>query len=152
MVYLALPQEVQTGDIIAQARQWQKRVVVPVVRGQQLRAVELSDDPTQLRRGPFGILEPCDPECVVDPQDIGCIVVPGVAFDAQGRRLGFGKGYYDRFLGQVPTTTYRCGVAFCIQIVPCVPQTAHDISMHDIITEQGHIPCRHTLSDPENGR
>ena len=145
MMYMALPQEVQTMQIIAQARQLQKRVVVPVVNGDHLRAVELSDDLAQLRRGRFGILEPYETQSVIQPQEIGYIAVPGVAFDSRGGRLGFGKGYYDRFLGQLPATTYRCGLAFGIQVVSCVPQGSHDLCMHGIVTEQGCIPCIHTL-------
>jgi len=145
MVYMALPQEVQTMPIITQARQAQKRVTVPVIRGQGLVAVALSEPPTQLRRGRFGILEPCGPQRVIHPQEIGCIAVPGIAFDTRGGRLGFGKGYYDRFLRQLPATTYRCGLAFGIQVVPCVPQAPHDICMHGIVTEQGCIPCMHAL-------
>ena len=145
MVYMALPQEVQTWQIITQARQSQKRVAVPVIRGQDLVAVTLSEALTQLRRGRFGILEPYGTLRVVDPQEIGCIAVPGIAFDARGGRLGFGKGYYDRFLRQLPVTTYRCGLAFGIQVVPCVPQAPHDICMHGIVTEQGYIPCMHAL-------
>jgi 5-formyltetrahydrofolate cyclo-ligase len=145
MVYMALPQEVQTRQIITQARQSQKRVAVPVIRGQELVAVALSEAPTQLRRGRFGILEPCGTPRVIYPQEIGCIAVPGIAFDARGGRLGFGKGYYDRFLRQLPATTYRCGLAFGIQVVPCVPQAPHDICMHGIVTEQGYIPCMHAL-------
>ena len=145
MVYMALPQEVQTMQIIAQARRLQKRVAVPVVSGDHLRAVELNNDPAQLRRGRFGILEPSGTQSVIHPQEIGYMVVPGVAFDARGGRLGFGKGYYDRFLGQLPATTYRYGLAFGIQVVPCVPQGSHDICMHGIVTEQGYIPCMHTL-------
>jgi 5-formyltetrahydrofolate cyclo-ligase len=145
MVYMALPQEVQTMPIITQARQLQKRVAVPVIRGQDLIAVALSKTTRQLQRGRFGILEPCGTPCVIHPQEIGCIVVPGIAFDTRGGRLGFGKGYYDRFLRQLPATTYRCGLAFGIQIVPCVPQAPHDICMHGIVTEQGCIPCMHAL-------
>jgi 5-formyltetrahydrofolate cyclo-ligase len=145
MVYMALPQEVQTMPIITQARQLQKRVAVPVIRGQELIAVALSEPPMRLQRGRFGILEPCGTPCVIHPQEIGCIVVPGIAFDTRGGRLGFGKGYYDRFLRQLPATTYRCGLAFGIQVVPCVPQASHDICMHGIVTEQGCIPCMHTL-------
>jgi 5-formyltetrahydrofolate cyclo-ligase len=145
MVYLALPQEVQTMQIITQARQSQKRVAVPVIRGQDLVAVALSEASTQLRRGRFGILEPCGTQRVIHPQEIGCITVPGIAFDARGGRLGFGKGYYDRFLSQLPVTMYRCGLAFGIQVVPCVPQAPHDICMHGIVTEQGYIPCMRAL-------
>lgn len=145
MVYMSLPQEVQTRLIITQALQSQKCVVVPVIRGRDLVAVALDEAPTQLRRGPFGILEPCGTQRVIHPREIGCIAVPGIAFDACGGRLGFGKGYYDRFLRQLPATTYRCGLAFGIQVVPCVPQAPHDICMHGIVTEQGYISCMHAL-------
>jgi len=145
MVYMALPQEVQTMPIITRARQLQKRIAVPVIRGQELIAVALNESPMQLQRGRFGILEPCGTPCVLHPQDIGCIVVPGIAFDTRGGRLGFGKGYYDRFLRQLPATTYRCGLAFSVQIVPYMPQEPHDICMHGIVTEQGYIPCMHAL-------
>ena len=145
MVYMALPQEVQTTRIIVQARVWQKRIAVPVVQGDSLAAVELPDDPAQLRRGRFGILEPLEAQAVIPPEEIGYVMVPGVAFDYRGGRLGFGKGYYDRFLSRLPATTYRCGLAFGIQVVPCVPQTAHDVCMHGIVTEQGFIPCMRAL-------
>ena len=150
MVYLALPQEVQTTRIIAQARLWQKRVAVPVVHGNRLAAVELPDDPAQLQRGRFGILEPYGTQVTIPSEEIGFITVPGVALDCRGGRLGFGKGYYDRFLGRLPATTYRCGLAFSIQVVPCVPQTSHDIGMHGIVTEQGFIPCIKAL--PARGK
>jgi 5-formyltetrahydrofolate cyclo-ligase len=145
MVYMALPQEVQTTRIIVQARVWQKRIAVPVVQGDSLAAVELPDDPAQLRRGRFGILEPLEAQAVIPPEEIGYVMVPGVAFDYRGGRLGFGKGYYDRFLSRLPATTYRCGLAFGIQVVPCVPQTSHDVCMHGIVTEQGFIPCMRAL-------
>ena len=150
MVYMALPQEVQTTRIIAYARRRQKRVAVPVVQGNCLVAVALPDDPAQLRRGRFGILEPSGTQVVIPPEEIGCIMVPGVAFDYRGGRLGFGKGYYDRFLSRLPATTYRCGLAFSLQVVPCVPQAPHDICMHGIVTEQGFIPCIKAL--PARGK
>src|SRR5215831_11622853 len=71
MVYMALPQEVQTMPIITQARQLQKRIAVPVIRGQDLVAVGLGEAPMQLRRGRFGILEPCEPQHMIHPQEIG---------------------------------------------------------------------------------
>jgi 5-formyltetrahydrofolate cyclo-ligase len=146
MVYLALPQEVQTADIIAAARRRQQRVVVPVVQGANLMAVELPLDAAQLRRGPYGILEPCCRTAVVLLHEIDFMVIPGLAFDRQGGRLGFGKGYYDRFLGQLSTATYLCGVAFCLQIVPCVPRLPHDVRVPYIVTEQEMISCGNTAA------
>ncbi|MCZ6876489.1 MAG: 5-formyltetrahydrofolate cyclo-ligase [bacterium] len=142
MVYLALAQEVQTSGIIDAARHHNKRIVVPVVEGGNLVALELPLESAQLRRGRLGILEPSLDGTIVQPDDIPLIVVPGIAFDRQGGRLGFGKGYYDRFLQQMPPTAYAYGLAFAMQIVPRVPQMAHDICVHSIMTEQEFIPCQ----------
>lgn len=145
MVYMALQQEVQTAAIAATARQQQKRVVLPVIRDRLLRVVDCPAEATQLRPGPHGILEPSETYTLVPPAEIDCVLVPGVGFDASGGRLGFGQGYYDRFLCQLPSTTSYGGLAFHIQMVPWVPRLAHDICMHFMVTEQGAKPCRHTL-------
>lgn len=142
MVYVALPQEVQTCQIITRARLLCKQIAVPVVRGVQLLTVELSSDPSQMQRNALGVLEPRPPYRFIPLEALGCVLIPGVAFDTLGGRLGFGKGYYDRFLALLPETTYRCGLAFSLQMVPCVPQDPHDIRMHGMITEQGHRPCQ----------
>jgi 5-formyltetrahydrofolate cyclo-ligase len=141
MVYLALAQEVQTWRLIEYARQQRKRVAVPVVRGGTLVAVELPTEAAQLHRGAYGILEPQCPTTVVHPEDIDCVLVPGLAFDRQGGRVGFGRGYYDRFLGQLPATARYCGLAFRLQIVSHVPQMPYDICMHYVVTEEGIISC-----------
>jgi 5-formyltetrahydrofolate cyclo-ligase len=148
MVYMALAQEVQTADIIAEARRQKKRVVVPIIRGATLIAVDLPLQSEHLRRGPFGILEPCWQGSGVQPREIPFVIVPGIAFDRQGGRLGFGKGYYDRFLRQVPAPTFACALAFAMQIVPEIPQMAHDIRMHGIMTEQEFIPCQDHPTGP----
>lgn len=142
MVYMALEKEVQTSDIIAAARRQNKRVVVPVIREATLIAVDLPLESKQLRRGRFGILEPRWRGIAVQPGEIPFVIVPGIAFDRQGGRLGFGKGYYDRFLQRVPASTFSCALAFAMQIVPGVPQMAHDIRMHGIMTEQEFISCQ----------
>jgi 5-formyltetrahydrofolate cyclo-ligase len=146
MVYLALPQEVQTAEIIRAAQHQHTRVVVPVVNGTTLLAVELPRETAQLRRGPYGILEPSSRTACVCPAEIDLLIVPGLAFDRQGGRIGFGKGYYDRFLSQLPAMTCACGLAFACQIVPCVPRLPHDICMQYIVTEQETISCAHTAA------
>jgi 5-formyltetrahydrofolate cyclo-ligase len=140
MAYLALPQEVQTVRLIEEARRRDKRVAVPVVQGATLIAVALPPEKSQLQRGPYGILEPCDKTAIVHPDEIDYVFVPGLAFDRRGGRLGFGMGYYDSFLRQLPTTHY-CGLAFSIQIVPCVPRLPHDVCMPCVVTEQEIISC-----------
>jgi 5-formyltetrahydrofolate cyclo-ligase len=145
MVYMALPHEVQTAAIVATAQQQQKRVVLPVIRDRLLVAVDCPAETAQLRPGPYGILEPSETHSIVPPAEIDCILVPGVGFDASGGRLGFGQGYYDRFLSRLPSTIFSVGLAFYIQMVPWVPRLSHDIRMHFVVTEQGVKPCRHTL-------
>lgn len=140
MVYLALAHEVQTARIIAEAQHQHKRVAVPMIHGSTLVPVEFPRDAAQLRRGPYGILEPCGTP-IVPLNEIQYVAVPGVAFDRRGERLGFGKGYYDRFLRSLSTTAYYCGLAFGMQIVACVPHMPHDVCMHGVVTEQGFIPC-----------
>ena len=71
-------------------------------------------------------------------------MVPGIAFDRRGRRLGFGKGYYDRFLCRLPATTHVCGLAFSLQIVHHVPDMPHDVRMQSLVTEQGVLICEDT--------
>jgi 5-formyltetrahydrofolate cyclo-ligase len=141
MVYLALAQEVQTWRLIEYARQQRKRVAVPVVQGSTLVAVELPTEAAQLQRGAYGILEPRCPRTIVHPKDIDCVLVPGLAFDRQGGRVGFGRGYYDRFLCQFPVTARYCGLAFRVQIVSHVPRMPYDVCMHYVVTEEGIISC-----------
>ena len=141
MAYMALPQEVQLSDVIATAQQQHKRVVVPVVTAQGLIAVECPSDRRHFRRSLYGILEPRDTSVVVPPAEIDYVLVPGVGFDLRGNRLGYGAGYYDRFLKLLPATADYGGVAFHIQLVSQVPSRCHDVPMRFMVTEQGVQLC-----------
>ena len=141
MLYMALPQEVQTAAILAESRAQGKRVTVPVVKPFGLVAAELPAGQLQFQPGPFGIPEPVVSTAAIPPEDIDCVMVPGIAFDRRGTRLGFGKGYYDRFLCRLPATTHVCGLAFSLQIVEHVPNMPHDVRMQSLVTEQGVLLC-----------
>jgi 5-formyltetrahydrofolate cyclo-ligase len=141
MAYLALAQEVQTWCLIEAARQQHKRIVVPVVEENTIVAVELPIDTAQLQRGAYGILEPRCKQVAICPEEIDFVLVPGLAFDRQGGRVGFGRGYYDRFLCQLPVTARYCGLAFNIQVVSHIPRMPYDICMHYVATEEGIIHC-----------
>jgi 5-formyltetrahydrofolate cyclo-ligase len=92
-----------------------------------------------LKPGHFGILEP-GLKCPTFPLNrLDLTLVPGVAFDRLGRRLGRGKGYYDRLLARVGGTT--CGVAFDWQLVPEVPAQPHDIGVNSILTPSRWLRC-----------
>ena len=90
---------------------------------------ELSRD---LKTGQFGIREPADACPLIPLNRLDFVLVPGVAFDLQGRRLGRGKGYYDRLLAEVRGKT--CGVAFDEQIVEELPLEPHDVLVNCILT------------------
>lgn len=130
MLYWPLPDEPDLRPLIDEALRT-KRVMLPVVAGDDVLPVELTAT-TAWRRGAFGIMEPQGNACEAT---IDVVIVPGVAFDGAGRRLGRGRGYYDRFLATIaPVPTI--GVAFDFQIVPHVPCAAHDVPMHKIIAAQ----------------
>ena len=85
-----------------------------------------------LQAGAFGILEPTG-KLFTDYKKIDVAVVPGMAFDKEGRRLGRGKGYYDRFLRLLPNT-YKIGICFSWQLVDHVPTDEHDILMDQVLS------------------
>lgn len=129
MLYYSLPDEVDTHRFV---RQWagKKQVVLPVVVGDDLELRRYTG-PQDLAVGAYGIEEPTGPP-FEHPEQIGCIVVPGVAFDRQGNRLGRGKGYYDRLLPRLPQAR-KIGLCFPFQLVDKVPAEPFDIRMDEII-------------------
>jgi 5-formyltetrahydrofolate cyclo-ligase len=100
--------------------------------------------------GPYGIPEPSSP-AGVEPRLSGwdIIVVPGLAFDRRGNRLGHGFGYYDRFLGGLPESVPRVGLAWTGQLVPEVPVDAWDVSVHALATEEGVIRVVEASGSPQ---
>ena len=90
---------------------------------------------------PSAFLEPAADRTIISPDEIDCVLVPGIAFDERGARLGFGKGFYDRFLYRLPAATHVCGLAFSSQIIERVPDMPHDVRMHWLVTERGVQSC-----------
>jgi 5-formyltetrahydrofolate cyclo-ligase len=94
--------------------------------------------PDGMRKGAYGIMEP-DPS-VAEPVDISAldaVIVPGVAFDRRGGRMGYGAGYYDRFLSSLPRKPLLIGCCFSLQLVEQVPVEPHDFHMDFVATEEG---------------
>lgn len=120
-LFWSLSDEIYTHDLVRRAAH-EKRVVLPVVDGDDMTFREV-DSCENLQTGAFGIAEPRYGK-VCQPDEIDFILVPGVAFDASGRRLGRGRGYYDKYLPR--TKAYRVGVCFDYQFVAEVPAEAHD--------------------------
>ena len=113
----------------AEVQRQEKRIILPTVVGDDIIPVELSEN-TGFAVGDFNILEPQN-----EPYqgDYDLIVVPGVAFDKNGNRLGRGRGYYDRFLCQHQAVT-KIGICFDFQLVDEIPTEPTDIKMDEIIS------------------
>jgi 5-formyltetrahydrofolate cyclo-ligase len=128
-----------------------KRLLFPALEEDFIiaREVRSAED---LVKSAGGIREPSGDRCPVVPsEEIQFILVPGLAFDAGGGRLGRGRGHYDRFLARLPDTALRCGVCFDCQMLESLPSEAHDIPMAALLTESGWkgvSPCRFPPSGP----
>lgn len=129
MLYHSLKDEVQTHAFIEKWSE-KKRVVLPVVVGDELE-LRLYTGPADLSIGSYGIAEPTG-ELFTDYAAIDLAVIPGVAFDAVGHRLGRGKGYYDRLLPHIGAT--KIGICFPFQWVEEVPAEPFDICMDEVIS------------------
>ncbi len=139
-IYVALPTEVQTRDLIADAWNAGKQVTVPCCIDHELRLFHLTSW-TELAPRTLGILEPRDDlwqhnERWLDVSRIDLLVVPGLAFDGTGGRLGYGKGYYDRLLASARPDAAKIAIAFECQVIDRVPMTARDVFMDCVITEK----------------
>ena len=129
-VFAALPDEPATDEVLAR---WgsTRRVVLPRVEGDAMRFYACRPD--ALVFGAFGILEP-QGERPCPAGEIDLVVCPGVAFTADGRRLGRGRGYYDRYLGDPAFRGFRVGVCYAHQLVDDLPVEPHDVRMDRVIT------------------
>ena len=132
LAYADYNHEVMTGFIIEAAWRDGKEVAVPKVVGQDMVFYKLTDF-AQLEKGYFGIPEPARGE-IVQWED-AMMVMPGVAFDQENHRVGYGGGFYDRFLEKHPQIR-RVAVAFEFQMLPEVPTEPTDISPEIIVTEK----------------
>jgi 5-formyltetrahydrofolate cyclo-ligase len=97
-------------------------------------------DPEALERHRFGFLQPVSTAVPMSPTDIDLVLVPGLAFDASGNRLGFGMGFYDRLLVELEADVPRVGVTPAALLVPRLPEEDHDVRMTHLATEDGVLP------------
>lgn len=139
-LYMALAEEIDTGLLLEQAWADGKSVLLPLcsktVPGAMRLVPCLKKD--ALLPGPFGIAEP--PRPVTDGPDPvpGLIIVPGLAFDDRGTRLGQGGGYYDRLLAKPAyADCFKLGLAYGFQVLPRLPRSAWDMPMQALCTENG---------------
>lgn len=112
-----------------------KRVVVPKVQGRRLALFEVNDPARELAPGAFGVLEP-KPGALrpVAVERLDLVLVPGLAFDRRGHRLGRGEGYFDRLLARLPKSTPTIGVCYDFQRVDRLPNEPHDQAVGAVIS------------------
>ena len=140
MLYLNMRSEVETTGLLEGLRTARKQVCAPVVDTEQLELVprRIQNLKTGLVRHPYGMLEPSE-TCPRFPiEHLQLIVVPGIAFDRKGYRLGYGKGFYDRFLVKCPHAV-AIGLAYEVQLVEDTFPQEWDVPVQHIFTETGRI-------------
>ena len=134
-VYLASPQEIDLSPFIRKMLEDRVKVVAPRWNGETYElAVLKGQDEAHLRQGPMGILEPAEAE-VVSPKEVEVWLVPGLAFTRNGKRLGYGGGWYDRLLAAAPKDSLKLGIAHAFQVVDDLPSEPHDILLAGIVDD-----------------
>lgn len=145
-VYLASPDEIDLSAAIRDLLARGVAVAAPRWDGAsyclaRVRGLSAGD----LRKGPMGILEPLDP-CPVAPADVSVWLVPGLAFTRDGRRLGYGGGWYDRLMAAADGRAERIGIAYAFQILDGLPDEPHDIRLTSVVDDGATGPD--SLSTP----
>jgi 5-formyltetrahydrofolate cyclo-ligase len=134
-VYISLPSEVETGALIDEALAAGKRVAAPVINGKALEFYEIRSREEGLEEGPCGILQPAKGSGrPFRKEKFDMIIVPGTAFTKAGARLGRGKGFYDRYLKDMPEGVTKVALAYDIQILEDLPVTPNDIPVDIVLT------------------
>lgn len=142
MAFLSMPDEPQMNDIIENAWLCGKTVCVPHLQADWgMMDAAILHGFNELITGKLGLAVP-DPNHLklANAADIDLVLVPGVAFDKQGNRLGMGAGYYDRFLPKVERAVLA-GVCFSMNVLDYIPTEQYDLPMHYLITELGIVRC-----------
>ncbi|UCH20544.1 MAG: 5-formyltetrahydrofolate cyclo-ligase [Deltaproteobacteria bacterium] len=139
LLYISQYSEVRTDNILKRCFEYNKILVLPLINSHEkaFKLMKIDDLDTDLKRGPNGIMTPDIDRCKTVP--IECIdiaIIPGLAFDEKGGRIGSGDGYYDRLIPNLPVTTRKVSLAFDCQILPQVPTETHDKYVDIIITEK----------------
>ena len=138
LMYVHKNGEVQTDHILRRTYDFGKIVVLPAFNPENFEMTPFKVDnlDTDLREGPRGILEPDEARCKIVPiERIDIAIIPAIALDEKGGRIGSGEGYYDRLIPRLAITTRKVALAFEQQLVPQIPIESHDKHVDIIITE-----------------
>lgn len=129
-LFASLPDEIDTTQLI-ETLSSKTSVVLPRLSGDEMDFYPYSAD--AMHSGAMGILEP-DGDVPVAPQDIDVMILPGLAFTADGLRLGRGKGYYDKYMSRERCRTYTIGICHTVQLLDILPVEQHDKRLDEVIT------------------
>lgn len=143
--YVGVREEVATAAMIGAALEEGTRCVVPWRAAERLELFEITSL-EELATASWGLREPgesvrADPSRQVHPEAVDLFVVPGVAFDRRGGRLGYGRGFYDRLLPAARRDAVFVGLAFEVQMADAIPRAAHDVPMHCVVTDAAVYPA-----------
>ncbi|MDL1982838.1 MAG: 5-formyltetrahydrofolate cyclo-ligase [Deltaproteobacteria bacterium] len=139
LLYVDNKTELKSGNIIKRCFDHNKIVILPAfdIKKHKIKLMKVDDPDNDLITGPKGILEPDINRCKIVPVDcIDLAIIPGVAFDEKGGRIGTGEGYYDRFIPKLSATTRKVALALECQIIQQVPVESHDKHVDIIITDE----------------
>jgi len=134
LVYSALPAELDPALAVTTLRTRGVRVAYPRIEAPGVLGLHVVDHELELVPGPFGLSQPNDHALRARHDSIDAVIVPGVAFDESGRRLGYGGGYYDRLLPMLRPGCVRIGIAFDEQLLPRIPSEEHDVDVDMVVT------------------
>ena len=144
--YLALKDEVELSAVLKAAFSAGKTVALPRFLPETglygAAVLPEKEGFATLSFGRFGVLEPAPTAPILPLNQLDFVLVPGVAFDPSGRRLGRGKGFYDRLLADTNNSCIKCGVALDEQLVAAIPAESHDVSMNFVLTPSRWITCK----------
>jgi 5-formyltetrahydrofolate cyclo-ligase len=149
--YVSFREEVETGELLAELLAAGRRVAVPVhLHGAQQPLIFAEIRSTEeLVPNHFGIPQPPgDTARYLPTAAIPLFLVPGLAFDAAGRRLGYGLGFYDRAFAAAAPGALKVGLAFELQVIERVPADHHDVLLDLVVTEERLIPAARGAGEP----
>lgn len=136
--YVSFGGEVDTRELVDRSLKMGKKVAVPKILVNNLMEFYYINSLKELEEGHYGILEPLPVKKA--PGICALVVMPGVAFDKQGGRIGYGKGYYDAYLKHHPSLR-RIALAFEMQCMEHLPREAHDVAPEFLVTEKKVYLC-----------
>jgi 5-formyltetrahydrofolate cyclo-ligase len=147
LLFYSFGSEVATGGMAEHLLAEGKRLLLPYLGPDGMEAAEvLAGDPLLITE--YGPREPSH-RTPVDPGEVDMVITPGLAFDRRGFRLGYGGGYYDRYLTRLRPETTRVGIGFSIQLIDRIPEEPLDQRVHFVVTDGELVDCRRA---PGGGR